>query len=109
MTTPPISSEVRAQAVDWLVELQSELADDDLHLRWRLWHDADPAHARAWARVEAFGDKLQSLQPDIAHATLNGARSEQRRKALKTLAILIGAGGAAWLAGEETPWRCNEH
>jgi transmembrane sensor len=105
MTTPPISSEVRAQAVDWLVELQSELADDDLRLRWRLWHDADPAHARAWARVEAFGDKLQSLQPDIAHATLNAARSEQRRKTLKALAILMGVGGATWFAGEETPLR----
>ena len=105
MTTPPIPSEVRAQAVDWLVELQSELADDDLRLRWRLWHDADPSHALAWARVEAFGDRLQRLQPGIAHATLNGTRSEQRRKTLKTLAILMGAGGAAWLAGEETPWR----
>ncbi|SEO01606.1 FecR family protein [Duganella sp. CF517] len=105
MTTPPIPSDVRAQAVDWLVELQSELADDDLRRRWRLWHDADPAHAQAWARVEAFGDKLQSLQPDIAHATLDGARSEQRRTALKTLAMLMGVGGAAWLAGEEAPWR----
>ncbi|USX25053.1 FecR domain-containing protein [Oxalobacteraceae bacterium OTU3CINTB1] len=104
MTTPPISSEVRAQAVDWLVELQSEPADDDLRLRWRLWHDADPAHARAWARVEAFGDKLQSLNPDIAHATLNGARSE-RRKTLKTLALLMGVGAAAWMAEEQTPWR----
>ena len=105
MATPPIPSEVRAQAVDWLVELQSEPADDDLRLRWRLWHDADPSHALAWARVEAFGDKLQRLQPGIAHATLNGTRSQQRRKTLKTLAILMGAGGAAWLAGEETPWR----
>jgi transmembrane sensor len=105
MTTSPIPPEVRAQAVEWLVELQSELADNDLRLRWRLWHDADPAHARAWARVEAFGDKLQSLQPDIAHATLNGVRLEQRRNTLKTLAILMGVGAAAWLAEEQTPWR----
>jgi len=105
MTTPQIPPEVRAQAVDWLVELQSELSDDDLRLRWRRWHDADPVHARAWARVEAFGDKLQSLQPDIAHATLNGVRPEQRRNALKTLAILMGLGASAWMAEEETPWR----
>jgi len=105
MTAPEIPPEVRAQAVDWLVELQSELSDDDLRLRWRRWHDADPAHARAWARVEAFGDKLQSLQPDIAHATLNGVRSGQRRKALKTLAILMGVGASAWMAEEAMPWR----
>lgn len=105
MTSSQIPSEVREQAVDWLLELQSEPADEDLRLRWRVWHDADPVHAQAWARVEAFGDKLQSLHPEIAHATLNAARPDQRRKALKTLAILMGVGGAAWLAGEEVPWR----
>lgn len=105
MNLSRIPAEVRARAVDWLVELQSEQADDDMRLRWRLWHDADPLHAQTWARVEAFGDKLQSLHPDIAHATLNGAKPDQRRAVLKTLALLMGVGGAAWLAGEQAPWR----
>lgn len=99
-------TEVREQAVEWLVELQSEQAGEDTHRRWRQWHDADPAHAQAWARVEAFGDKLQALPPHIAHATLNApASSEARRKAVKTLALLLGVGGAAWLAEEQAPWR----
>lgn len=109
MAPPVIPQAVREQAVDWLVELQSELADDDTRRRWRQWHDADPAHALAWTRVEAFGHKLHDLPPAIAHATLNGAAGDPRRretlKTLKTLALLIGAGGGAWLAKEQAPWR----
>lgn len=110
MSPPLISLAVREQAVDWLVELQSELADDDTRRRWRQWHDAEPTHALAWARVEAFGDKLHHLPSPIAHATLQGASADSRRNTLKTLALLIGVGGvggggAAWLASEQAPWR----
>lgn len=108
MALPPIPLAVREQAVDWLVELQSELADDDTRRRWRHWHDADPAHALAWKRVEAFGDKLHHLPSAIAHATLGGAAADPRRKTLKTLALLVGVGGvgsAAWLAQDQAPWR----
>lgn len=104
-----IPPEVRAQAVDWLVELQADDADDSTRARWRQWHDAHPDHARAWARVEAFGDRLQGLPSPIAHATLNGERVQTvargRRKALKALGVLLGVAGAGWLAREETPWR----
>jgi transmembrane sensor len=109
MSPPLIPLAVREQAVDWLVELQSELADDDTRRRWRQWHDANPVHALAWARVAAFGDKLHDLPSPIAHATLKGASAEARRHTLKTLALLIGVGGvgggAAWLANEQVPWR----
>ncbi|MYM33354.1 DUF4880 domain-containing protein [Duganella sp. FT94W] len=95
---------VRKQAVTWLVELQSATADEDTHRRWRQWRDADLTHAQAWARVAAFGDTLQSLPPHIAQAALQAPSSAARRKALKTLALLIGVGGAGWLTAQ-TPWR----
>lgn len=96
---------VREQAVAWLVELQSETADEDTRRNWQQWRDADPLHAQAWARVAAFGHKLQSLPPHIAQAALNAPSTDARRQALKTLALLIGVGGATWLAAEQTPWR----
>ena len=105
----PIPPEVRAQAVEWLVALQADDADDGTRTRWRHWHDAHPDHAQAWARIEAFAGKLQGLPSAIAHATLNGERMQTpvptRRKALKALGTLAGVGGAAWLAREQTPWR----
>lgn len=103
----PIPPEVRAQAVDWLVALQADDADDTTRARWRQWHDAHPDHAQAWARIEAFADRLQGLPSPIAHATLNAARTPApaRRKALKALGLAFGVGGAAWLAHEQAPWR----
>lgn len=103
-----IPQAVREQAVEWLIELQSATASDDTRRRWQQWRDADPVHAQAWARVEAFGDRLQALPQHIALATLNApasAASPMRRKAVKRLALLIGAGGTAWLAAEQSAWR----
>lgn len=103
----PIPPEVRAQAVDWLVALQADDADDTTRARWQQWHDAHPDHAQAWARIEAFADRLQGLPSPIAHATLNTARTPvpARRKALKALGLAFGVGGAALLAHEQAPWR----
>jgi len=109
----PIPPEVREQAVDWLVALQADDADDATHARWQRWRDAHPDHARAWARIEAFGGRLHGLPSPVAHATLNGTlnatlngpQTQGRRKALKALGLAVGAGGAAWLAREEVPWQ----
>lgn len=104
-SSSPIPPGVREQAVAWLVELQAETASDDTRQRWRQWRDAHRDHARAWARIEAFGDKLQGLPPPLAHATLDGVHPNGRRRALKTLSGLLAVGAAAWLAHEQAPWR----
>lgn len=97
---------VREQAVEWLIELQSAQADEAMRRRWQQWLDADPVHVQAWAKVAAFGDRLQALPPHIASAALNTPSSTAaRRKAVKTLALLAGVGGAVWLAQEQLPWR----
>lgn len=97
---------VREQAVDWLLELQSAPADAALRQRWQAWCEADPMHAQAWAKVAAFGGRLQTLPPHIVSAALNApASSVARRDAVKALALVIGGAGSAWLAAELAPWR----
>lgn len=104
--TDAIPLSVREQAVDWLIELQSNGADEALRQRWRDWCEADPLHARAWAQVVAFGDRLKTLPPHIATAALNTpASSEARRDAVKLLVLVMGGAGSAWLAAELAPWR----
>lgn len=97
---------VREQAVDWLLELQSAPADDALRQRWQAWCAADPMHAQAWAKVAAFGGRLQTLPPHIVSAALSApASNAARRDAVKLLALVMGGIGSAWLAAELTPWR----
>ncbi|GAA4326219.1 FecR family protein [Pigmentiphaga soli] len=101
----PIPPEVRRAAAQWLVELQADSAGDATRRRWREWLDAHPDHRRAWQRIEALGSRLQGLPSPLAHAALAPAASARRRRAVKTLAVLLCAGGTAWLAEERTPWR----
>ncbi len=46
---------------------------------------------------------MEFVTPDISLNTLAGART-RRRAVLKTLALLIGAGGTGWLAREHVPY-----
>ncbi len=101
---PTLSARVRRQAANWLVELQSDGVSDTKRTQWQKWHDAHPDHQRAWQCIEAFGNRLQQLSSPLAHAALTVPGSANRRRALKTLAILLFA-GSTLLAEETVPWR----
>lgn len=107
---------VARQAVEWLVELHSDEADDTTRLALQQWLAQHPDHERAWRRIEAVNEQLRSaagnsaMASRVAHATLMDAhkaapRSVQRREAIKTLAVLLFAGGTAWVAQENMPLR----
>ncbi|KQB59124.1 MULTISPECIES: FecR domain-containing protein [Betaproteobacteria] len=107
----PIPPQVRQQAAEWLVELQADTVDDATRERWRQWRDAHPDHERAWQRMTAFSERLQGMPAALARDTLaataessTGAARAQRRQAIKTLAVLLFAGGTAWTLREHTPW-----
>lgn len=101
-TIPP---EVRRQAVEWLVELQSDVVSEDTRQRWSHWREAHPDHERAWKRVDSLGGKLQGLSSPLAHATLASPDAMRRRQVVKTLAVLLFAGGATWVVEERVEWR----
>ncbi|WP_144632015.1 FecR domain-containing protein [Bordetella genomosp. 13] len=106
----PIPPHVRRQAANWVVALQADDASDDTRARWRQWRAGHPDHERAWQRIEAFGSRLTGLPSPLAHAVLAHAASAApsqpgRRRAVKALAGVFVAGGAAWLLEDATPWR----
>lgn len=105
----PVPSDVADQAVQWLIELQSEDLPPHILEQWRRWRAQHPDHDRAWLRIESVNGSLRGLaaplQSALAHATLTPKRSARRRQAIKALAALIFTGAGAWLVQDQTPWR----
>ncbi|SNR80148.1 FecR family protein [Methylobacillus rhizosphaerae] len=99
-----ISSKVSRAAAEWLVELQSGQVSQDIREQWQAWRAAHPDHERAWQHIEMLGDKLGGLSPSVAHATLAPRGSFKRRRAIKTLAMLLFAGGSGWVVQDKLPW-----
>ncbi|WP_437881487.1 FecR domain-containing protein [Pseudomonas sp. LRF_L74] len=104
----PIREDVVRQALEWMVELQSSQSGQATREAWSSWHDADPEHARAWQRIEAFGERFGTFDGParrvLSRAGSAPADSPQRRQAIKTLLVLAVASGAAWTVRERTPW-----
>ncbi|MDC8756794.1 FecR domain-containing protein [Janthinobacterium fluminis] len=104
-----IPPRIARRAVRWLVELQEDGAGGRSAEALQRWRASHPDHERAWQRIEAFNGRLLGLASPlgarVAHAALAPPRSPQRRAALKSLAVLLFAGGGAWLAQERAPWR----
>jgi len=108
-TTGAIPRAVAQRALEWLIDLQSDPRPADTVENFKRWRAQHPDHERAWQRIEAFNGQLHDmsspLHSTLAHATLAPASAGRRRQAVKTLAVLIFAGGAGWMVQEQTPWR----
>lgn len=106
-TIADIPPQVARRAVEWLVELQSGDATEATRQALQHWLDQHRDHERAWRRIEAVNGRLRSVAAasGIAHATLAPPRSVKRRETIKALAVLLFAGGAAWVIEDNTPWR----
>ena len=99
-----VSPKVRREAVNWLVELQSDIVTNETRDQWQKWRMSHPDHEYAWQQIEVFSRKLRGLSSPLAHATLTPPHSVSRRRAVKALTILIFLGGGTWLTGEERFW-----
>ena len=102
--TPAIPADISRAAAEWLVELQAAEQPETLRLQWQAWRDAHPDHERAWQHIEMLGEKLGGLSSPLAHATLAPRGSFKRRRAIKTLAVLLFAGGGAMAVEDRLPW-----
>ena len=104
-----ISPRIAEQAVTWLVDLQAAAPDSALHHDFLRWRQADPAHERAWQRIEAVNARLGGLASPlgsaISRAALAPPRSNRRRQAVKLIALTLFAGGAALATREQAPWQ----
>lgn len=95
-----------AQAVDWHVRLHDSHVSDSTRSQWQDWLLADPQHAQAWARLQQLQQRLALAPANVGAATLEQAR-QQRRAAVKMLALLLGAGAVGWQGYQHSPWQAD--
>ncbi|VWC98300.1 iron dicitrate transporter FecR [Burkholderia lata] len=99
---PAVPPQVARRAVEWWVDRQAGRTDEAFDAALARWRAEDPMHDAAWRHIETmqrrFGGLAAGLDPQAAHAALLPPRAGRRRAAVKTLAVLLFAGGAAWMA-----------
>jgi len=109
MSALAISPAVAERALEWLVELQAPPVPAETLAAWQRWRQADPEHEAAWQRIEAFTQRLALGSPAarsaLASAGLARGDGLTRRRAIKGLAVLLCAGGAAWSLRESGQWQ----
>lgn len=101
----PLSDSALDQAAHWFVTLHAGDASEQEQQHWRLWLEASPENARAWACANGVGGHFKGLPADLARATLSVPAGISRRRTVKHLALLIGAAGSGWLTLREQPWQ----
>ncbi len=104
-----VPAEVAERAVEWLIDLQEENVSPQTVAAWQQWREAHPDHERAWQRIESVKGKLAPLaspmEAGVAQAALAPPASPQRRRAVKSLAVLLFAGGGVWRLLHSSPWQ----
>ena len=86
------------QAIDWLVRLRFNQADERTQGDFQHWLQQRPEHELAWQRVTSLGDDFAGIPAQLARQTLSGSqRGMGRRENLKLLALFATVGGAAIL------------
>lgn len=92
---------VLVQAVDWYVRLNDSAVTAATRTAWQAWLAADPQHAQAWERVEQLQSRM-GLIPAGMGRPIESAR-EQRRRAVKLLALLLGVSAVGWQGYRHSP------
>ncbi|WP_431207409.1 FecR domain-containing protein [Burkholderia cepacia] len=99
---PTVPPQVARRAVEWWVDRQAGRTGEAFDAALARWRAEDPAHDAAWRHIETMQRRLggltAGLDPQAAHAALLSPRAGRRRAAVKALAVLLFAGGAAWMA-----------
>ncbi|HDR9769917.1 TPA: FecR domain-containing protein [Burkholderia cepacia ATCC 25416] len=99
---PAVPPQVARRAVEWWVDRQAGRTGEAFDAALARWRAEDPAHDAAWRHIETMQQRLggltAGLDPQAARAALLSPRASRRRAAVKALAVLLFAGGAAWMA-----------
>ena len=106
-----IAPDVLHEAAVWLATLHSGEADEADRQGLHRWRSLSAEHERAWARAEQLAATLGGIPLGVGLPTLQRAQTHSRRAALRTLALLLSAGPAAWLAYRAAPsidWTADE-
>lgn len=104
----PLHPDVALAAANWFVQLTSDVVSDADRSAWERWRAASPEHERAWLRTQALTQQFKRLEPSVGFVVLDrkhARMSRDRRRVVKSLALLLTVGGSGWLAYGELPWQ----
>ncbi|MFJ1299556.1 FecR domain-containing protein [Pseudomonadota bacterium AL_CKDN230030165-1A_HGKHYDSX7] len=106
MGADPIDRRIAREAALWLMRLGEGAHDADTHAECARWRARSQMHEHAWQRAQRINTLFGQLPAELARGAL--ARPDMsRRKALKTMAVLIAAGPlgwAGWRSAREQGW-----
>ncbi|MCM8567297.1 FecR domain-containing protein [Thauera linaloolentis] len=91
------ANDVADQAAGWLVRLHAGELDDAGRQALAAWRAQHPDHERAWQAAETLAGTLGAIPAGIGTQALRRSRQAQRRRAAKTIALLLAAPAAGWL------------
>lgn len=100
-----MTNKTALQAAEWFFRLQEPNASQADHLACQAWRAADATHEVAWQRAVAVSHKMRGLPGSLAYATLQHGQQAGRRRAIKTLAILLSSGAMGWQGWQSEPAR----
>ncbi|HRN82274.1 MAG TPA: FecR family protein [Nitrosomonas europaea] len=100
----PIDPRILDEAAAWLMQLHASTVTDTERNAWEQWRLRSPQHRQAWERAEQLMNKMGGLPPALSMAALTHSRGNNRRAAIKKLALLMTALPASWATWRVTPW-----
>ncbi|WP_454693801.1 FecR domain-containing protein [Achromobacter aegrifaciens] len=96
---------VADQAIAWWVRLQSGLAGVGERQSCEAWLAQDPAHRRAWDRLQRISHDARRVPAALAHSALSAPRSYGRRAVLRGLLAIGGTAVTGWAGYHHAPWQ----
>jgi transmembrane sensor len=100
---PAVERSVAREAARWLLRLSSGRATEADQRACDQWRASKAEHEHAWQRAQRVNERFGLIPSALGMATLNRPALKSRRAALKTLAALVAAGPAAWVAWRADP------
>lgn len=104
-----VSEAIALEAARWFLLFKSGEGSADDQLRLQQWRGADAAHEIAWQRAERLAAQFGALPSVLTVPVLGRDRTFDRRAALKTVAGLLMAPTAGWLAWQAAPEWLADH
>lgn len=101
----PIDRAIARQAAHWLTTLYGGNAAPEDVKACEYWRAADPEHERAWQRAQRINQRFGVVPASLGLPALGRRERGERRRALKTLLVLMTAVPAGYAAWRNTPWR----
>ncbi|MFL6879081.1 FecR domain-containing protein [Pseudomonas marginalis] len=92
------------QAIQWMIKLRFNVADDASTAAFERWLHTSAEHQQVWQRVATMNDEFSHLPAQVGRHALHGARRRiSRREGLKLLGLVAGTAGLTWFGRDYTP------